>query len=127
MSAKRSPGRTYLILIGLVLILAASAYAFAAANTVPVTGAGDASSATSGYAVSGVTYTLGPTNFGVIDKVTFALAAISGAPAPATVKIQLVTGGTWYNCTFTTPSWNCSIAGAVTVAGADTLRVVAAQ
>ena len=48
----------YLAVVLLVLIVAASAYAFAAANNVPASGAGDGEDAISGYNVTNVHYTL---------------------------------------------------------------------
>lgn len=106
------------------LILAAVTFAYAAANTVPGSGAGDGSGAISGYTVSNVHYVLSTTDPSVIDQVTFSLA---GAPTPTTVKIQLVTGGSWYSCTESGGTWTCNVGGAVTVLAADNLRVVAAQ
>lgn len=107
------------------LILAAVTFAYAAANTVPGSGAGDGSGAISGYTVSNVHYVLDTTNPSVISQVTFTLA---GATTPTSVKIQLVsTGGSWYSCTESAGTWTCNVGGAVTVLAADSLRVVAAQ
>ena len=119
----------YFTIFVLILVLASSAYAFAAANVVPTSGAGDGSNTISGYTVSNVTYALNATNPANIDTVSFNMAPTAGAGPATTVKVQLVTGGAWYSCT--TPGaardWDCSVAGAVTALAADNLRVVAAQ
>ncbi|OIO95136.1 MAG: hypothetical protein AUK03_05830 [Anaerolineae bacterium CG2_30_64_16] len=117
-----------LALLALVLILGASAYAFAAANVVPESGAGDGAETISGYTVTDVRYTLGAADPTKIDSVKFDIAATAGASAPVTVKVQLVDAGAWFACAVTTsPEWSCSVASAVNVADADQLRVVAAQ
>jgi hypothetical protein len=124
----------YLVVVLLVLIVAASAYAFAAANAVPETGAGDGTGVISGYTISGVTYTLNSSNPANIDAVKFDVAPTgTSAAAPATsVKIQLITGGTWFGCTAGTPvppkvPWTCSGITGVTALAATNLHVVAAQ
>ena len=115
------------VLVVLVAVLVAVGFAYAAANTVPVTGAGDGQEEISGYNVYSVSYTLAsdPTKIG---SVTFTITTTSGAAAPATVKIKLVSGSsTWYSCdpgqNF---SWTCSVVD-VSVSAANELRVVAAQ
>ncbi len=104
-------------------VFASVATAFAAANTVPSSSAGDGSGTVSGYTVSNIQYTLNGTNPANIDSVSFTLSAVAG-----TVKIKLVAAGsTWYSCT--NPSgnnWSCTTTGA-TVLSADELRVVATQ
>ena len=50
----------------------------------------------------------------------------TGAAAPASVQVQVVSGGTWFPCSLTTGTWTCPITG-VTVLQADRLTVVAAQ
>ena len=118
-----------IILIVLVAVLFAVGFAYAAANTVPVTGAGDGNEAISGYEVTNVHYILDDDNNpATIDRVTFTITPISGGLAPTTVKITLVSGSTtWYPCNGSGSSWSCSVGGAVSVFAADQLRVVAAQ
>jgi hypothetical protein len=112
-----------LILVAAIVVLAAvGAYAFTATNTVPATQAGAGSGVISGYTISNVAYTLNsdPTK---IDAVTFTIA-----PAAAgTVKAQLVTGGTWYDCTNTAGSVSCdtTVGTQATVAPSNNLSVVA--
>lgn len=121
----------YLALFMLVLILAASAYAFAAANTVPESGAGDGSDDISGYTITSVTYdTNTDGDPGTIDTVSFDLAPTAGA-GPATevfVKLESAAGSSWYPCAAgATLDWDCTVGGAVNTLDADELRVVAAQ
>ena len=114
-------------MLALLLILSAVAYGFAAANTVPVSGAGDGSGAISGYTVSGISYTLNGTDPTKLDKVVFTLApAVVGAPAPTTVKIRLDSSTNWYSCTVATNVATCNtVTPQATVAGAASLQVVA--
>lgn len=110
-----------LLAVMLVLILAAAVYGFAASNTVPATAAGDGAGVISGYAITGVAYTLNGTNPGTIDSVSFSINPTTAG----TVRIKLVAGGsTWYNCTNSSGSVSCTTTGA-SVTAADELRVVA--
>lgn len=114
----------------LVVLLVAVSFAYAAANTVPVTGAGDGDAEISGYTVSNVHYVLSSGDPSTIVSVTFELNPIeTGVPDPATVKITLPDASTdWYECTAgTSPTWSCTISPAVNVLEAVSLRVVAAQ
>ena len=110
------------VVVLVVLIFATAAFAFAATNTVPNTYAGEGASVTSGYTVSAVVYALNGTTASNIDSVAFTL----NAPA-ATVKVRLVTTGSYYNCTNTSGNnWSCATtAPQATVAAADELRVIA--
>jgi archaellin len=106
----------------IVLVFATTAFAFAASNTVPASYAGEGASVTSGYTVTSVAYNLNATTPSNIDSVTFTLNAAAG-----TVKIRLVTAGSYYSCTNTGGNnWSCTTAGA-TVNAADEFRVVASQ
>ncbi len=111
------------LLIALVaFVFAGIATAFAAANTVPGTYAGDGSGAISGYTVSNIEYTLNNTNPADIDAVSFTLSATA-----RTVRIQLSSNGTWYSCSNTSGNnWSCTTSGA-SVLNATSLRVVAVQ
>jgi hypothetical protein len=114
-----------LAIFALVLVLAGATYAFAAANTVPASKAGDGSGAISGYTVSAIHYNLNTTNPATVDTVTFTLdtAPVAGS----TIKIKLVAAGsTWYSCTNVTTAVTCTTTGAP-VSTADTLQVVIAQ
>jgi archaellin len=120
-----------IILVVLVAVLVAVGFAYAAANTVPVTGAGDGQAVISGYTVSEVKYILMQNDPTRVDKVTFKLTPNAGNPNPNKVQIQLVSSGTWYSCSgsegngFST--WSCNMPGNVDVSAITNLRVVAAQ
>ena len=117
----------YLAVLALVLIMAASAYAFAAANIVPESGAGDGNNTISGYTVTNVSYTLNATTPSNIDSVKFNIAPTASAQAPTTVKAKLVTSGSWFSCSQVSGTqWSCAVSG-VTALAADNLQVVAAQ
>jgi hypothetical protein len=109
----------------IVLVLSMGVYAFAAANVVPASSAGDGNGAISGYTVSTIHYVLNATNPGNVDSVTFTL---STAPAVGgTVKITL-DGTNWYSCTNVTTAITCvTTAPQATVLLATNLRVVVAQ
>ncbi len=119
------------VLVVLVAVLVAVGFAYAAANSVPVTGAGDGNETISGYTVSDVHYVLNSTNPGNIDTVTFKLTPLNGTPDTLqTVKIKLIeSGSTWITCKDVSGTWTCPETGTtgVTVLEADDLRVVAAQ
>ncbi len=110
-----------LLTVFVIIVLAVSAYAFAAANTVPDTKAGAGQGTVSGYTVSLIHYDLNATDPSTIDDVTFTLDA-----AADNVQIKLVSSGsTWYTCTDQgSNSWKCITTG-VTVASVDQLDVVA--
>ena len=114
----------------IVLFIAAITYAFAAANTVPESGAGDGSGTISGYTITNVTYDTmnGDTDPSTLDTVTFDIAPTGSASAPTEVSVKLVSSSTtWFSCTNTSgTTWSCTITGVNTLA-ADELRVVAAQ
>lgn len=108
----------------MVLVFATAAFAFAATNTVPASYAGEGASVTSGYTITNVVYNLNATTASNVDSVTFTLNA-----AASTVKVRLVTTGSYYSCTNTSgTNWSCATTSPqVTVSAADELRVVATQ
>jgi hypothetical protein len=105
-------------------IVASSAYAFTASNTVPATNSGSGSTAISGYTASSVAYTLNSSNPQNIDAVAFTLDK-----AATTVKVQLVSGGSWYGCSVVSGNnWSCATTSPqATAATANQLTVVATQ
>ena len=118
-----------LILLLPTLIVAVSVYAFAAANVVPESGAGDGTGTISGYTASNITYdTNDDGDPSTLDEVTFDLAATAGASAPTEVFVEVDAGSNnWYSCSVVAGStWGCTITGTNTV-DADALNVVAAQ
>ena len=109
------------IIVVVALILATSAYAFAAANTVPGTVAGEGAGAVSGYTVSAIAYTLGATPSN-IASVAFTLSG------PATAVQASLTGssGPFYTCTGGPTNWTCATtAPQATVTNATSLDIIA--
>jgi len=116
----------YLPIMALILILVASAFAFAAGNSVPESGAGDGQGTISGYTVTNIDYTLNadPT---LIDTVEFDIAPTAGANTPDVVTVQL-NGGAWFACAVAAGHATCDVSsGSITVLSANNLRVVAAE
>ena len=119
---KRKRNR-YLLAAVAAAVVAPAAYAFTAANTVPSSNAGSGAGAISGYTVSNVSYTLNASNPQNVDQVAFTIAPTSG-----TVKVQVVSGGSWYACTNTGGSVTCATTSPqATAAAVNQLTVVAAQ
>jgi hypothetical protein len=120
-----------LVMFALALILAVSAYGFAAANTVSTSGAGDGNAAISGYTVGGIAYTLNGTNPANIDTVDFTITPTGTNPQPSNVQVQLITGGVWFPAVHGTgTAWSVDLTSAspvITATNVDNLRVVAAQ
>ena len=117
-----------LLIVLVVLVLAASSYAFAAAITgIPDSKAGTGSGTVSGYAVSAVAYTFNSSDPSLLDSVAFTFDA-----AATNVQIQVDSGGSvWYDCADTDTgvglAWACdtTVGTQATVALMDTLTIVA--
>ena len=108
----------------IAVVVGASAYACTASNTVPATSAGSGSGAISGYTVTNVSYSLNASTPSNIDAVAFTLSPTSAG----TVKVQLVSGGSWYSCTNTAGSVSCATTSPqATAATANQLTVLAVQ
>jgi hypothetical protein len=107
----------------IALSLSGFTYAFAAANTVPLTSAGDGVGAISGYTIDTIVYHLNGSNPANIDTVTFNLNKVA-----TSVSIKLVKdGNTYYTCTVSGGiSVTCNTPGG-TVLLADELRVIASN
>src|SRR5581483_226582 len=90
--------RAPLIVVGMSgIALTVVTYAFAAANTVPLTKAGDGANAITGYTVSNVVYTLNAASPQNIDQVDFNVDSIP--PPGSKMKVKLVSvGAVWYTC-----------------------------
>src|SRR4051794_28038717 len=93
----------YLLAAVAAAIVAPAAYAFTASNTVPGSNAGSGAGSISGYTVSNVAYTLNAANPQNVDQVAFTIA-----PTTGTVKVQLVSGGSWYSCANAAGSVTCA-------------------
>lgn len=96
--------------MGLAVGVASTGFAFMAANTVPATNAGTAETNISGYTASNVHYTLDVANDPEdVLNVKFHLAADNppqgGAPAPATVMIELKKDAGTFSCTNDSNNW----------------------
>jgi hypothetical protein len=115
--------RRTILVVALASSLALATFAFTASNTVPGTKAGKGEGAISGYAVSGVAYTLSSSNPANIDSVAFTLDA-----AATTVKAKLVqSSSTYTDCTVAGLNVTCNFSPDVAVVSADELSVVAAS
>lgn len=110
--------------LGIAVAAIAAGFAFTASNTVPNASLGQGANVISGYTVSNVGYSLNSTTPSNVDSVSFTLS-----PATAgTVKIQLVSGGSWYSCTNSSGSVSCATTSPqAVVSAADSLDVVASQ
>ena len=87
-----------LLLVLVVVVIAGSAYAFAAQNTVADSAAGYKASVVPGYTVTSIAYDLNATDPTLVDKITFLAAPSTGTLVAALAKIQTVTAGAWTSC-----------------------------
>ena len=120
------------LLIALIaVIVAASAFAFAAQNTVADSAAGYKASVIPGYTVTNIAYDLDATDPTLVDKITFAVAPSSGTVVAAIVKLQTATGGAWTDCVLvagTAPSMTVTCTyGALELADVTALNIVASS
>src|SRR5271157_5635616 len=96
------------LIIGIIVFaLATVTYAYAAANTVPASTAGDGAGAISGYTVSNIAYILDATTPSKINKITFTLSAAAGqvqvsVTGASPYQACTIASGTNVTCTFTT-------------------------
>lgn len=122
-------GRTVIVVFALI-ILSAFVYGFAAANTVPETGAGDGSGTVSGYTISNVSWSLLSSDPSSLSGVDLDVAATAGAGAASDVRITVDGGSNWVTCTGPSGStWSCSFAtgSEPSVSAVSALQVVAAE
>ncbi len=114
-----------------VIVVAASAYAFAAQNTVPDSAAGYKANVIPGYTVTDIVYDLDATNPTLVDAITFKIAPSSGTVVAAIVKLQTVTGGTWTDCSLvagTAPSMTVTCTyGSLELINVTALNIVASS
>jgi hypothetical protein len=127
------------VMFALALILAVSAYGFAAANVVPDSLAGSGEGTVSGYWIETVNYGLNATDPTDIDSVAIDLftdaAFTTNASTTTVAKVQfLKTGGTaeggLYTCAINgaIPDWTCTAAGTkAKTAAVTSMRVIAYQ
>jgi hypothetical protein len=88
-----------LLIVLAIIVVAGSAYAFAAANTVPDSAAGYKANVIPGYTVTSIVYDLNASNPTLVDKITFSISPSGGTVIAAIVKLQTATGGSWKDCT----------------------------
>ena len=120
-----------LLLVLVVVIIAGSAYAFAASLTgIPTSKAGTGSGAISGYAVSAVAYTFNASDPTNLDSVTFTL---DGVATIAKIEVDTV-AGVWYDCVDADGAgaaniWTCdtTVGTQATAAAMNTLTIVASD
>ena len=87
-----------LMIAMIAIIVAGSAFAFAAQNTVPDSAAGYKSTVVPGYTVTNIAYDLNATDPTLVDKITFLISPSSGTVVAALVKLQTATAGAWTDC-----------------------------
>lgn len=92
--------RNFKILLSVlvVIVVAASAYAFAAQNTVDDSAAGYKANVVPGYTVTNIVYDLDATDPTIVDAITFDIAPSSGTVVAALVKVQTADAGSWADC-----------------------------
>ena len=88
-----------LLTVMVIVIVSASAYAFAAQNTVADSAAGYKANVIPGYTVTNIAYDLDATDPTLVDAITFAVAPSSGTVVAGAVKVQTATSGSWPTCT----------------------------
>ena len=121
-----------LVITVVVLVVAASVYAFAASNTIEDSAAGYAAKVVPGYTVSNIVYDLDATDPTMVDNITFDIAPSSGTVVAAIVKLQTVGGGTWKDCTLGTASGSsrpvtCAYSSLLPLANVTALNIVASS
>lgn len=116
-----------LAIVLVIFLVSLTIYGFAAANTVPESGAGDGSGAVSGYTVSNIAYTLLGSDPSKLQQVDFDVAPTAGAGPASDVRITVDAGTTWVTCAGGAGSWTCAFAGGSepAVSGINSLQVVA--
>lgn len=120
-----------LLLTLIVVVVAGSAYAFAAQNTIEDSAAGYKASVVPGYTVTGIVYDLDSVDPTIVDAITFAIAPTSGSVVASIVKVQTADGGTWTDCSLvagTAPSMNVTCTfGALALDQVTALNIVASS
>ena len=118
-----------LLIVLVVIVIAGSAYAFAAANTIPASNVGSGASTVSGYVISNIEYNFVSGNPNEIATVEFDLDQ-----AASTVKIQLddtaITGDTdwdWTTCVVSTLHVTCTPAATLLTADIEDLNIAASS
>ncbi len=120
-----------LLIVFVAIVIAGSAYAFAAQNTVADSAAGYKANVVPGYTVTDIVYDLDATDPTVVDAITFAISPSDGTVVAAIVKLQTVTAGSWEDCTLeagTPPSMDVTCTyGSLDLADVTALNIVASS
>jgi hypothetical protein len=118
-----------LLFVLAVLVIAGSAYAFAASNTIDVSNVGSGATSISGYAITSVEYIFATGDPTEIDSIEFDIS-----PAPGQVKIQLDdTAGTgdtawdWAPCTVAGTHATCTPTATLLTADIKDFNVAASS
>ena len=113
------------VLVTVALLVGAIAgKAATSSNAVPAGTIGQGSTATSPYTISGVGYTLDTNSPQLINQVAFTISPAN----PRLLKVQVVSGGSWYSCVNTSGSVTCATTSPqANVSTANNLTVVASQ
>jgi len=119
-----------------IIIVAGSAYAFAAANVVPDTNAGYVASEVSGYTVDSIVYDLNVTDPTLVDAITFDINPTTGTNKAIVLQIRTSTTGDWktdcalvdgsgsevhVTCSFTSPTLALADVTALDVVASGTI------
>ena len=119
-----------LLLVLAILVIAGSAYAFAAQNTIADSAGGYKASTVPGYAVTNIAYDLDGIDPTIVDAITFDIAPSSGSAAAVIVKVQTASGGAWTDCTLSgagpSKSATCTY-GALLLENVTALNIVASS
>lgn len=115
-----------LLFVLAVLVIAGSAYAFAASNSIADSAAGYAGVTVPGYDVTNIVYDLDGTDPTIVDAITFDIAPLSGSAPAVTVKIQTVNSGSWTTCPVAAGTATCTF-GSLPVANVTALNIVASS
>jgi len=93
-----------LLIVFAAIIVAGSAYAFAAQNTVDDSAAGYKANVVPGYTVENIVYDLDADDPTLVDAITFDVSPTTGTVLVALVELQTVDAGTWKVCTLGSPT-----------------------
>ncbi len=126
-----------LLVLSVALFAAVGIRAFTAANTVPVSDAGQGSGVVSGFTITNIDYNLNAATPSNVDTVTFTATAVSGSTNTSlTIRVLFDTGTAYYTCTRTggaapAHTISCDTDGTpgpqLTVVAIDTLDAIIVQ
>jgi hypothetical protein len=115
-----------LLFVLAILVIAGSAYAFAATNTIADSAAGYAGVSVPGYDVTNIVYDLDGTDPTILDAITFDIAPLSGSAPAVTVMVQTAAAGSWTTCPVSSGTATCTY-GSLPIANVTALNIVASS